>query len=227
MGVSLATVRDCWNSIGVNGDGSCPELRKVTHCRNCPVYSAGGQSLLEREPPAGYVQEWTDLLAAAKAPQRLEKATSVLVFQIALETLALPTAVVQEVAEHRRPHRIPHAKSKALAGVVSIRGELHLCCSMRELLGITDDHVSTAAELSHRQLQRRSVLIGRAGEPWVFEADAVLGVHRYHDVELSAPPSTAQRGGGAHALGTFEWEGRAVGLLDADRVFAALKGAVQ
>jgi Magnesium chelatase, subunit ChlI len=37
---------DCWNQIGVFGDGTCPELAKVIHCRNCPVYAAGGRSLL-------------------------------------------------------------------------------------------------------------------------------------------------------------------------------------
>ena len=48
---------DCWNHIGVSGDGTCPELVKVVHCHNCPVYAAGGRSLLEREPPAEYLHE--------------------------------------------------------------------------------------------------------------------------------------------------------------------------
>ena len=36
----------CWNQIGVQGDATCPELPKVVHCRNCPVYAAGGRALL-------------------------------------------------------------------------------------------------------------------------------------------------------------------------------------
>ena len=35
-------VSDCWNKIGVNGDGTCRELVKFIHCRNCPVYSSAG-----------------------------------------------------------------------------------------------------------------------------------------------------------------------------------------
>ena len=35
-----AGLNDCWNKIGVRGDGSCPELARHVHCRNCPVYSA-------------------------------------------------------------------------------------------------------------------------------------------------------------------------------------------
>ena len=41
-------IRACWNEIGVQGNGSCPELRKVIHCRNCPVYSKAGVQLLDR-----------------------------------------------------------------------------------------------------------------------------------------------------------------------------------
>ncbi len=37
-------IDDCWNRIGVRGDGSCPELKRHIHCRNCPVYSAAAAS---------------------------------------------------------------------------------------------------------------------------------------------------------------------------------------
>jgi len=53
----------CWHTIGINGDRSCPQLTTVIHCRNCPVYSQGGRELLDRQPPPGYQQEWTHLLA--------------------------------------------------------------------------------------------------------------------------------------------------------------------
>ena len=35
-----AGLNDCWNKIGVRGDGSCPELKQHAHCRNCPVYAS-------------------------------------------------------------------------------------------------------------------------------------------------------------------------------------------
>ena len=41
LAVWIAAIDDCWNRIGVRGDGSCPELKQYVHCRNCPVYSAG------------------------------------------------------------------------------------------------------------------------------------------------------------------------------------------
>jgi len=57
---------DCWNKIGVSGDGTCGELVKFVHCRNCPVYSAAGAMLLDREPPAGYRKRWTEHFAIEK-----------------------------------------------------------------------------------------------------------------------------------------------------------------
>ncbi|MDM9384291.1 hypothetical protein QUB80_26815 [Chlorogloeopsis sp. ULAP01] len=46
----------CWNIIGIMGDRSCPELSNFIHCRNCPIYSAGGHQLLERCVPNNYRQ---------------------------------------------------------------------------------------------------------------------------------------------------------------------------
>ena len=50
-----AGLNDCWNKIGVRGDGSCPELERHAHCRNCPVYSAAAAQLLDAELPAGHL----------------------------------------------------------------------------------------------------------------------------------------------------------------------------
>ncbi len=60
---SPSNSQSCWNTIGVKGDRTCPELTSVIHCRNCATYSQGGRQLLDREPPSGYQQEWTRLLA--------------------------------------------------------------------------------------------------------------------------------------------------------------------
>ena len=83
------------NQIGVSGNGTCPELAKVVHCRNCPVYAAGGRSLLEREPPAEYLHEWTQALAE-KDEDTAADTLSVLIFRLGREWLALPTRVCQE-----------------------------------------------------------------------------------------------------------------------------------
>src|SRR5438046_9100932 len=87
-----AVVIDCWNSIGVRGDGSCPELKQHVHCRNCPVYSAGAAELLDGDLPANYLAEWTSHFAEPKRADEVGT-RSILTFRLASEWLALPAAV--------------------------------------------------------------------------------------------------------------------------------------
>ncbi len=126
---------DCWNKIGVKGNSTCPELPKYVHCRNCPVFTAAGQRLFERKPPAGHLAEWTKRLAEPEAA--IERGTiSVLVFRIGDEWLAADIGLLVEIAELRPIHKIPHRSNSVLAGLVNIRGELPLCVSLGGLLGI-------------------------------------------------------------------------------------------
>ncbi len=78
----------CWNEIGVAGDRSCLELKTYTHCRNCPVYSRAGRQLLQRQAPAGYLNEWTNLLTHHQEEQPLNT-ISVGIFRLGGEWLAL------------------------------------------------------------------------------------------------------------------------------------------
>src|SRR6185436_17733771 len=88
-GPGAADALPCWRAIGVSGDGICPELVTHVHCRNCPVFTRAGRSLLERAAPAGYRDEWTRLLAQVKPAAASER--SVLVFRLAEEWLAVET----------------------------------------------------------------------------------------------------------------------------------------
>src|ERR1041385_5603448 len=93
-------IHDCWNTIGVEGNGTCRELLKFIHCRNCPVYSSAGRQLLDRPLPAEYGREQAEHYAQAKRfsqPSRL----SVVLFRLGAEWLALPTSAVQEGGERR------------------------------------------------------------------------------------------------------------------------------
>lgn len=44
-------IDDCWNRIGVRGDGSCPRLAGYIHCRNCPVHDAAAACWTANNPP--------------------------------------------------------------------------------------------------------------------------------------------------------------------------------
>src|SRR5436190_1870769 len=103
----VIAVDDCWNTIGVRGDRSCPELARAVHCHNCPVFAAAGRRFLDAPSPPGYLEEWTERLAAPveETDADLE---SVLTFRLAEEWLALPARVLVEVTTARPVHRVPY-----------------------------------------------------------------------------------------------------------------------
>jgi chemotaxis-related protein WspD len=204
----------CWNRIGVRGDRSCPELLTVTHCNNCPVFAAAGRRFLDAPSPPGYLDEWTTRLAARDDTREGDE-SSVLVFRLGDEWLALPVAVLVEVTRPRPVHRIPH-RGGLLAGTANIRGELHLCVRLDLLLGVA------AAAGSDPELHRL-VVIRRDGEGWAFAADAVDQVHRVLLPDLGTAAPTLARAQVKLTRGVFPHAGRAVGLLDDARVFQSLR----
>ena len=131
---SRGVIDDCWNRIGVRGDGSCPELKQYVHCRNCPVYSAGAAELLDADAPASY---FADRTAHFAEPAHAEEGEtrSVVIFRVASEWLALPTSVVIEVANLLPIHSLPHRPNGVVLGLASVRGELLVCVSLGQVVG--------------------------------------------------------------------------------------------
>ncbi|MCI0702568.1 MAG: chemotaxis protein CheW [Planctomycetia bacterium] len=211
----IARPDQCWNHIGVRGDRSCPELVKVTHCHNCPVFAAAGRKFLDAPSPPDYLDAWTVRLAARDETREGDE-SSVLVFRLGDEWLALPVSVLVEVTRFRAAHRVPH-RGGLLSGLVNIRGELHLCVRLDLLLGVAAADSPTGEEL------RRLVVIRRENEGWVFPADEVDQVHRVLFPDLSAAAPTLARSQVKLTRGVFPSGSRSVGLLDDSRLFQALR----
>jgi chemotaxis-related protein WspD len=205
---------ECWNRIGVRGDRSCPELPKVGHCHNCPVFAAAGRQFLNITTPEGYLEEWTERLAAP-LEHIAEDVERVLIFRVGEEWLALPVRALVEVATPRPVHRVPH-RSGLLAGLVNIRGELYLCANLAGALG----HRGPAPAAPSKP---RLLVVRRESESWVFPVDEVLQVDRIAAGELTDVPATVGRASGHLARGVFSWCGRSVGLLDEGRLFESLR----
>jgi chemotaxis-related protein WspD len=204
----------CWNRIGTHGDRSCPELGRYTHCNNCPVFAAAGRSFLDTPSPPGYLDEWTARLAARDEAREGDE-TSVLVFRLGEEWLALPVSVLVEVTRTRPVHRVPH-RGGLLAGVANIRGELHLCTRLDLLLGVPAAGGGDAEA-------RRLVVIRRDSESWAFTADEVDQVHRVLAPDLAAAAPTLARAHVKLTRGVFPQGKRSVGLLDDARLFQSLR----
>lgn len=215
-----APTDDCWNRIGVRGDHSCPELARMVHCHNCPVFATAGRRFLNSPSPPGYRDEWTERLADP-VEEAATDLRSVLVFRIEEEWLALPVTVLVEVTTPRPVHRIPY-RGGLLAGLVNIRGELLLCVHLGRLLGIAESG-NVIAPGRRDSGARRLLVVSQGGERWVFPADEVLRVVRFPGEELRDPPVTVGRARGRLARGVFNWAERTIGCLDETRLFQALR----
>jgi len=222
---------NCWNHIGVDGDRSCVELEKVIHCRNCPVYSTAGRSLLEREAPFDYLNEWTAVVAktqeepsgaiAQQAVFRIGRAVdtlSVLIFRLSDELFALPARVLQEVTHPSVIHKLPHRSNDLLLGLVNIRGEILLCVSLGHLLGL---EAATNPPSSRMNLQRMLV-IGHKGSKCVFPVDEVQRIYRIHLNELKAPPVVVAKANETYTQGIIDWHKEKVNYLNTELLFDAL-----
>jgi chemotaxis-related protein WspD len=229
--LTLATIDDCWNRIGVCGDQSCPELARFVHCHNCPVFATASERLLSSPPPPGYLEE-AKVRLAAPPEEIIPDAYSALVFRIGEEWLALPVQVLVEVHGVRPVHRVPH-RGGLLAGLVNIRGELELCARLGQLLGIASLAIAksggrakangTTTETPAADTIARLLVVQFDAERWVFPVDEVDQVYRFHASDLSVVPATVGRYGGRLSRGLFTQGERTIGFLDADRLRHTLR----
>ncbi len=207
----------CWNQIGVHGDATCPELQKYIRCRNCPVFSNAAVQMLDRPFLPQCRHEWTEYFAQPRelaAPAR----ASALVFRLDAEWFALPTDVLQEVAERRPVHSLPHRRLGIVLGLVNIRGELLICVSLSRVLGL--EPAPTAQ--TPAPAEGRLLVANWHGNRLVFPAAEVGGIHRFQKLEVQDPPATLAKSNLTYTQGLLSWKSRTIGLLDADRLFPSL-----
>lgn len=210
-------ISECWREIGVRGDQSCPELETHLHCRNCPTHRQVARQLLDRPAPPGYREEWARVFARPPREDAQQSTLdTVLVFRLGAEWLALPAAACQEIAEPRLMHSLPHRRSNAVRGIVNVRGELVICISLGELLGI--DAAATERVGGGIACFRRLVVIGDESRRSAFEVDEVHGLHSFDRNSLGAVPATIGKAAGSMVAGVIAWNDRTVGLLDSERL---------
>jgi chemotaxis-related protein WspD len=213
---SAAAVGDaCWNRIGVAGDRSCAKLAEHVHCRNCGIYSSAAARLLDRPLTPGYTEETTAHFAQPKVSEGT-KTESLMLFRVGGEWLGLPTGLVAEVAAARPIHSLPHRRGGALLGLANVRGEVVVCLSLAQLLGI-----SSVASAETPNAARRLLVVAHRDGRVAFPVDEVHGVERHSPDELKdAPLSVSQVT--AHTRAVLPWRERAVGCLDAERLMQAV-----
>ena len=218
-------MNDCWNQIGVWGDRSCSQLETVTHCRNCPVYSTAGRSLLERDIPLDYLNEGMVEIAtpaneAGKTPddrpvlKGSADTLSVILFRLGNEQFALSVRTLHEVTQPGAIHRLPHRSNDVFLGLISIRGEILMTVSLSQFLGL-----KTVIDSSLSRL----LVVGHDDLKWVFPVDEVHRIHRVQASQLKEVPVVVSQASQAYTQGIIDWQTKKVNYLDADLLFYTLE----
>jgi chemotaxis-related protein WspD len=205
--------QNCWTRIGVWGDGTCPELPRVSHCRNCDVYTTSGRRLLDRPAPADYIESWTSLLAEEKSAAQVATVPH-LVFRVGQAWLAFPATSLREITEPGVVRSVPHKPREVLLGLVNVRGELHLCVSLHEVFG--------EEAPAHPPRTARFLVARRAGEDWVFPVDQIEGMHAVAEEQMEPLPITLTNVEVAYTKGLFHSGEKTVALIDEDLLFGFL-----
>jgi len=234
------TPKDCWKRIGVQGDGSCPELAQQVHCRNCPVYSEAALHLLDRPLPQNHLREWTEHFAAASvyssgglrpspsqgeriatiSDRRYSAAASVatenlFIFRIAREWLGLSPLLFLEVLESRPVHSLPHRRKGVVLGLVNVRGGLIICISLAALLGLEP------AQEEKKNTRSRLLVVSHGEYRFAFPADEVHGTHRYDPRTLEEVPATVAKATPSYTHRILGWGDKSVACLDQELLLAA------
>ncbi len=234
MTTTAKPIENCWKITGVWGQEarlSCQKLHRVIHCRNCEVFTQAGRALLERDLSSEYKVEWTEVLALEKE-EELIGTISVAIFRLEGEWFALSTQLFEEVinVEHVRNllHRIPHRKNPVLMGLINIHGEIGLCVSLKELLGLEANDPIGEKKDERSAYKRMMVIQGeREGEHWVFPADEIHGIYRVHPNAFQNVPVTVAKAKTTFTKGIWLWDNRQVAFLDDELLLYSLTRSVK
>ena len=200
------------------------------------------KKFFSREPPAEYLEEWRQSLEKVPEESNPDE-MSVLIFKLANEWFSLAAESLTEVTPLRRIHTIPHRSNTIFIGMVNVRGQLLLCCSLHGLLGLKQIDLQPliahkhggkqstqipddAAILTPERLLVTSLTTGRVTRRWTFPVNEVAGVHRIGREELREVPSTVGKPGQRLSNALFNWDSNTVSLLDTSRLFEDLQNQI-
>lgn len=210
--IDTQKIDDCWNSIGVwrSSDVKCKKLDEVIHCYNCDVYSNAGRTLLNRPAPTGYREDWTAILAAENKSKE-NNLQSAVVFRLGIEWLSLPVNLINEITLLRKIYDIPHNKNKKIRGMVNIRGELIICMSLGNLLGVEKpDEVHADEEHSINRL----ITIKEKNGQIVFPVTEIDGIIHYDKAKLTPAPDTIRKSDMSFIEGMTIVKNKNIGCID-------------
>jgi chemotaxis-related protein WspD len=224
--------QSCWKTIGVDGgSSSCDQLPELIHCRNCAVYAQGGRSLFDRPLPADYRQMLTAMVGDRTGATSLKSSDrqllSLSLFRLQDEWFGLEAGIFHSVAAVVPIRRMPGRSNSHFLGMVNFSGELQLCISLRQFLGIDENQAKQAAMTKTAALiSPRMVMVQpdreNVEQRWVFGVDEFYGIERINPLAIQEPPMSTVKSKHPLTQGLFDWQGRSVSYLDKEQLFSTI-----
>ena len=180
--------------------------------------------LLNRDPNPEYIADWTKLLAQQKLDEDKE-GTSVIIFRLGGEWLAIGTRVFLEVSQLRKIHTVPHRTSETLMGIVNLQGQITLCINMHNFLSIENGNDVMGPPKQHSGF-KRMLAIQKDQDLWIFSVDEVYGIFHTDEKKLENTPVTVMKSTHNFLKGIICWHGKNVGYLDEDLLFYSLRRSI-
>ncbi len=209
----------CLKEIGVEGDGSCPELATHIHCRNCPEFARIGRKLLLRRTPEDYADQWTQALAEQRENIVSRRQKSVIVFRVGPQRLAMPITIVKDVQAAVSVRRIPHRSNARLRGFVNIQGDLRLCVSLHAFMELAPDSSPTATP--------HMIMIASGDENWVFAVDEIYGLRQFDPADVQNTPVQAAKHVDPITKGVIELDDEVIGLINENAIFKVFERSLR
>lgn len=214
----LHSTGECRNVIGIWGDRSCPELGALDHCYNCPVYTALGRRVLDREVSDAFYDSvnWSE---HGRVEDNPGQSKSVLVFRLGTDWFCISTDRVREIVHPSPVHPVPHRLKQGFEGLVNIRGEVHPSVDLRTLLGCG------VAQKPHGI--PRMILIMDEGGCYAFLVDEVDNLLVLDLGSVARPPVSVEKRVPCYVSGMLKRETKDVAILDESLLMYSLRDICQ
>jgi chemotaxis-related protein WspD len=183
-------------------------------------HTSPAHSLLDREPPSELIDEWTAMLSGRKDSSADEETISVVVFRCGNLWFALSAILFDRICSSRAIRTVPFRSSETFEGLANVDGELCLCLSLTDILGLTGKAKEASGSPSSR---RRLCLIRYQSERVAFQVEEVLGQRKIPLDSLQAAPANVTNVSGTHTNSFCMIEDRPVGLLDPSKLLASFR----
>lgn len=172
--------------------------------------------LLDREAPEAYIAAWKRSLRRDLGLEEQGDRFSAGVFRVGDELFALPTDQVEEVQTLVPVRSVPGRTNDVFRGLVSLRGEIHLCANLGALFGLE------ASEERTDESEKRLLVVDRGGERWALIVDEVLDFERFERDAVRGAQVTVSKAAVHFTDGVVETPHGPAARIDGRRLFDGL-----